>query len=429
MQLIDNLTKMSNLFEGFAGYDELFEEMRHVSQRRSGEISEGKLLFERGMQLIEKGKPRDILRYLGQARIRLSKKETMEESIRAALGCAHAYMEMGLYWAARIEALITAHVALRTRESRYEFPLEGLLAAKLIAWVELSLARIGPFLAWHRLSRLLVAHLRSLQYEVGKFEEALWQQEAVLGCFFLNLEPQDVREFRELKNGLARSNLPLARLALLYAIHEDDIPLSEVPPGLPKTKEELDNFFKMLKDQPAADQLPRNLTGETRSYWNHEIVIMNVRYRLKTRNYLGPILFSENLLGIIEAALALAEWSNLAFIVDEVTFLVDTNESGNNPPKLDMGAPPSTLGYAFIWHPDMLKWLNEVGRSEITSYFMEFLLKLLLDTTIDPFDELKKELDRWDKEDTFSRAIGTSPTSIAVRDILGDDCYDLRYWS
>jgi hypothetical protein len=150
---------------------------------------------------------------------------------------------------------------------------------------------------------------------------------------------------------------------------------------------------------------------------------------LKTRNYLGPILFSENLLGIIESALALAEWSNLAFIVDEVDFLVDVKESGNNPPKLNWGGLPSPFGYEFIWSPDMLKWFNQSGRSEITTYLMEFLLKLLLDITIDPLDDLKKEMDRWHKEDTFSRAIGTSPTSIAIIDILGDKCYDLRNWS
>jgi hypothetical protein len=37
----------------------------------------------------------------------------------------------------------------------------------------------------------------------------------------------------------------------------------------------------------------------------------------------------------------------------------------------------------------VLKWLREVERSEISAYFMEILLKVLLDTTIDPLDDLK----------------------------------------
>jgi hypothetical protein len=53
------------------------------------------------MQLLDKANPKEILRYLGQARLKLAKEETLQESLRAALGCADVYRSMGMLWASR----------------------------------------------------------------------------------------------------------------------------------------------------------------------------------------------------------------------------------------------------------------------------------------------------------------------------------------
>ena len=136
---------------------------------------------------------------------------------------------------------------------------------------------------------------------------------------------------------------------------------------------------------------------------------MDVVFRVKANNNFGTISFSENLLGIIEAALALARWENIAFVVDEVNLFVNIDELGSNPPKFDLDRPPNPGGYKLIWKPDMVSWLYKNGRKEVGGYLMQFLLKLLFDITIDPMDDLKKEFDHWNESDTFIRAIGTSP--------------------
>ncbi len=191
MQFINNLRDLGEFLGDLPGYDSLFDKMCRIARDRLGETSEGKLLYERGMQLVGKNKPQDVLRYLGKARIKLNKNETLRESVRAALGCSDAYMSMGLYWAARMEALIAAHIALRNILTTYEFPVEGVLAAKRMGWLELRLGRIAPFIAWYQICWLLLAHLRSIQYEVKTLEEDLRNQEGILGCFFLNLDSED----------------------------------------------------------------------------------------------------------------------------------------------------------------------------------------------------------------------------------------------
>ena len=428
MQFINNMEDMGGFLGDLPGYDSLFDEMRRIARGRFSETFEGELLYRRGMQLIGKGKLQDVLRYLGQARVKLAKRETLQNSIRAALGCCNAYTNMGLYWAARMEALTAAHTALRTMEAAYEFPVEGILSSIFMGWLELRLGRIAPFIAWYQISWLLLGHLHTIQYDVEKLEEDLRLQEGVLGCFFLNLDPEDVKELAGLQDSLHQLNLPMARWALLYALGEIDALMKEVPEELTASREKLDEFFAKWKAQPASEQLPRSLIGETRSYCEYETTIMGVGYRVTARNNFGSIAFSENLLGVIEAALALAKWENLAFIVDEVKVVVDVDASGDNPPFLDLGMPPDPEGYFLVWKPDMLEWLRKTDPKQIRDYLMKFLFKLLLDITIDPKDDLTQEFERWHDEGTFNRALGMSPTSILLMDLIGKDRYDLSYW-
>jgi len=428
MKFINRFSEMGSLLGHLPGYDSLFSEMRRIAGDRLGETSEGELLYRRGRQLIERGRPQDVVRYLGQAQVKLAKRETLQNSIRAALGCCQAYMSMDLYWAARMEALTAAHSALRTMEAAYEFPVEGVVASIFMGWLELRLGRIAPFIAWYQLSWLLLGHLRSTQYDVERLEEDLRLQEAVLGCFFLNMDSEGVKGLANLQRSLDRLNLPMARWALLYALDEIDVLTKEIPKQLAANRKALDEFFSKWRAQPASEQLPNDLTGKPRPYQRFETAIMNVSYRVTVRNNIGCIAFAENLLGIIEAALVLAKWENLAFIVDEVKVVVDIDASGDNPPLLDLNMPPDPEGYYLVWKPDMLEWLRKTDRKQVHDYLMKLLLKLLLDITIDPRNDLTQELERWYEEGTFSRALGMSPTSIALMDLIGKERYELSYW-
>jgi hypothetical protein len=428
MRFIDNLTEMGEFFGELLGYDSLFGEMRQIARLRVGESHEGKLLYERGVQLLDKNRPKDVLRYLGEARIKLAKEETLRESNWAALGCSDAYMTMNLHWAARMEALIVVHHALRPMHTTGHFFVEGLLASKRLGWAELALGRIAPFISWYELSWILLGQLSSKQYDIESIEKDLRLQDSILGCYFLNLPSEYVEELAQLQHSLDQLNLPMARWALLYALNEIDALVEEMPEDMAKNPEKLDEFFLMWKRQPASKQVPKEVTGETRTYCNYETSVMGIRFRLTTRNSFGPIAFSENLLGIIEAALASARWENLAFVVDAVHILVDVDESGQNPPPLALDVPPEPGGYRFIWRPDMLEWLNITERERVCNYLMQLLLKLMFDITIDPMEDLVKELDYWGKEHTFSRSLGTSPTSIALEDLLGKDRYELAHW-
>jgi hypothetical protein len=156
---------------------------------------------------------------------------------------------------------------------------------------------------------------------------------------------------------------------------------------------------------------------------------MGVTYRLKSKNSFSTIAFTEDLLSSIEAALALAHWGNLAFIVDEIEILVDFSLEGKNPPVLDLEEPFDPKGYKFIWKPDLLDWMSGNQGKQISHYVQKFFLKLLLDITIDPIEDLKQEFEAWAKEGAFDRAFSVLPTINALKNVIGVSGYDIEYWS
>jgi len=429
MKLVNRFSKLGDILGDLPGYDSFFAEMRLIAKERLSEVSEGELLFTRGMQLLNSDRLRESLKYLGQSRVKLAERETLTKLVHACFGCSIAYMSMDLYWAARMEALSAARFSTIRSGDSFELPLEFFLTSKLMGWLELSLGRIAPFIAWYNLSWFLLNYAKSQGYDVQNFEEELLIQDGVLGCFFLNLVPEVVKKFDGLQNGLERAHLFMSRLALLYCLGDMDAVVKELPKEIFENKEKIDDYFQKWKNQPAAEQMPKVLAEETAPYRKFETTIMNVKYRVTTRNQFGPMAFAENLLGVIEAALALAKWENLAFIVDEVNFVIDIDATGNNPPLLEFDKPPDPDGYYLIWKPDMIEWFKKTDHEEVGRYFMQLLFKILLDITIDPLEDLREEFDRWHQEETFSRAIGMSPTCIALFDLLGEGNYEIRNWN
>jgi hypothetical protein len=96
---------------------------------------------------------------------------------------------------------------------------------------------------------------------------------------------------------------------------------------------------------------------------------------------------------------------------------------------LNLEEPYDPKGYKFIWKPDLLDWLSGTHGKQINDYVQEFFFKLLLDITIDPIEDLKKEFDSWVKEGAFNRAFSFLPTINALKNVIGASRYDIEYWS
>lgn len=425
-RFINTLTELGEFLGELKGYDDLFNEMSRTVNKRFGEVSEGKLLYSRGLQQLRAKRYKDALLSFSKARPNLWKEETLELGIRSALGCCDAYTGIGLYWAARMEGLLAAHAAMCNPKSLAAYPAEAAEASIRMAWLELKLGRIAPILSWIQLCVGNSNHLSSLGFDTEDYQTDLLAIDGSLGCLLLQLPEQNIQSISQIDIALDELGLHQSKLALAHRLGKIDSIVQGLPEELKATGGR-ENYFAALKEA-FSETLTVTEDYTDQEFCSYRTVLLGVEYIVRPKNQFGPITYAENLLGIIEAAFALARWTHLALVVDQFTIGIDECELGTNPPLFDFLAPADDR-YKLIWGSDMITWLHSGNRKQVLDHFMEFLLQLLLCITIDPLEDLKAELNRWHREHTFSRAMGNSPTSLLVLDLLGKERYGVGHWS
>ena len=427
LQFMDAWQRLGEYFCDWPGYAELQREMQRITAQRFGDTEAGRRQVDYGWQLFEKNKPAEALAELSQARFLLAKEETFDESIDATLGCAIAYRSLRHLWAARMEAVAAAQATLNSMDKFRENPRRGLFVAMLVAWLELSLGRIAPFLAWHEFSKMLLVGASKTGLSVKRQEKELEMQDACLACLLLKVPSGGVRELADLADTFDRLGLFIARIALLYTCGEQKRLNDEMPNEMKVEGNALEEMIEGLKKQPAFDEAPSKLCREMRSVCSFETTILGVKYRIRCRNQVGPILITESVLGMLDAAFATARLENFAFIIDEVQLFIDETKDGNNPPPLDMLQSNVLDEIEQVWQTDVLQWIHD-HHKDFEDYLHSLLGTLIAAITIDPWKDLKAELIQWHKTGVFSRALIATRNSIALRDLLGTERYDLNYW-
>jgi hypothetical protein len=427
LQFMDTWQRLGEFFCDWQGYAELQHEMQRITAKRFGDTEAGRRQVAYGWQLLEKNKPAEALIELSQARFLLAKEETLDESVDAALGCSVAYRSLGHFWAARTEAIAAAHASLYSMEKLYENPTRGLFAALLMAWLELSLGRIAPFLAWQEFSRRLLFGVSKTGCDVKHQEKELEMQDACFACLLLKVAPEEVQELRDLGDAFNHLGLFIARISLLYTCGEQERLNNEMPDEMKQESNALEEMVEGLKRQPAFDEAPSKLCRETRSVCVFETTLLGTKYELRCRNKVGPIVIAESILAMFEAAFATASWENFAFIVDEVTLFIDESETGHNPPSLAALESHVLNQVDQIWRTDVLQWIHD-HHNEFKEYLHLLLATLTAALTIDPWEDLKAELKEWHNAGVFNRALIATRNSIALRDLLGTERYDINYW-
>ena len=69
-----------------------------------------------------------------------------------------------------------------------------------MCYLELTLGRVCPFLAWYEIGRSTLNYIKSTGLDFSKFERDFQEMDALLGCLILNMNKQDVVPFKELKS-------------------------------------------------------------------------------------------------------------------------------------------------------------------------------------------------------------------------------------
>jgi hypothetical protein len=338
-----------------------------------------------------------------------------------ALGVAYGTLDH--LWAARVCFLEAAQIALYSIKTMRNNPKRGYDCVIRLAWTELRLGRIAPFLAWCNFAHGLAHQVAIAGQETSGISEELERQDGCLACLFLKLSKESATELLNIEVTLEAMGLQSARLALLFAADAKQTIEKELSIG----PDEVEHMIQSWKEQPAYDQLNHGLVKQNGRFSIIEIIILGVKYRIRCENSIGPQIYAETILGMIESAFADANWKNFAFVVDTVEFLITSGSSGSNPPSID----PSLFGMEvqeLAWHGGMIEWMRNKPK-DYTTHLHDLLMSILLFTTIDAKDDITRELADWTRNGVFDRACAVGRSFVALLDLIGEDKYDIQHWA
>jgi hypothetical protein len=423
---MDVWQKSGELYCDWPGYADLQSEMQAITAKRFGETEAGNRQIEFGWQLLDKKKLPEALTQLSAARFLLSKEETIDQSISAALGCAAVYKQMGHAWAARSETLVAAQFALGSMEKFHEYPSRAYHCAVRMSWIELELGRLAPFLAWRNLTSILCNKLADRGDANNKYLEDLENQDAGLGCLFLKAPIEEVRNLEELADTLDQMGLHIARMCLLHTCGRD---VESIDEKLSKhvSVDQLSRYLNHLRTQPIFEQLPPRFSNDIKAENVHSVRLLGVDFRFRSENKLGATLVSESVIAMIDAALALAKLENFAIVYDQVSISIKESNTGHCPPSPDPFLHSALEELEQIWGANVVEWIH-THRQEFSRYLTDLLGIIIATITIDPMKDIRNEMKAWAKAGVFSRALLSADASMALLDIVGGDCYDMKSW-
>lgn len=283
-------------------YDELFETVIQLQDKRIGKAEQGRLRLERGFQKLSVGKTYDAINEFTKAQALLSQDEHKIEFVQSMVGAALGYEAAGLLWAARANLIVALDRTL------YEFAKDGRVAPQALpllrklVWVEMQLGRVPCILVWIEWLGL-ISRVLELNEEVRKtFEEEFGLMDVILGILVLRTRFTDWTNLEFLAGLLERFSLFMSRGAVLFSLGYEEMFRTEYkdPDG------DLDKFFSQWLKQPAAADLPIEAEWHLGDTVVMRTVILGCEIALVAENNVTSILMGEGILAFLESFLSTA---------------------------------------------------------------------------------------------------------------------------
>jgi len=285
-------------------YDDLFEAVVQLLEKRASEGAAGQSLLERGIQKLNGGKRYDAIRLFGRAQQRLALEEYRSEHIKAIVGCAYAYEAAGLLWAARANMVVAASQALHAFWEAGTVTLQALRCLQKLVWLELQLGRIPAVLTFMELVTAVAGALNLEGEQKEKFLSERRTQEAVLGILFLQAELPQLATLSFMPAVLKELQLPHAYLALMYALGYEEELRSDGWIPHEETAETVRAFFDTWLDQPARGDLPSKPILLVEPATTLHSVVLGCQIIAECATNALSLQVGETILGAIEAILA-----------------------------------------------------------------------------------------------------------------------------
>lgn len=297
------LTGLGDVVPDSIAFDILYEAVTDALAERQKEGTAAKLNSERGYQKLRKGLRYDAIRWFGRAVGLLIKQEYEEELFEALQGSSIAYMEAGLFWAARNYALAAA--TGECRKFRQSGRMDDIDPSILSQWFEceLHLGRVPFALSAYELGAM-VRNARSRTSEQQEFAEGhRIEQSHRLAALLVGTRFDDLSRLEGMPAVLDRLGLLQASTTLMFlmggekALRESgSVPDEETADGI----EELFNQLTNASVEAGLSK-PDYLLDQTVHLRSQ---VLGCEISIHCENTLASIGVGEAVLGTIESLLA-----------------------------------------------------------------------------------------------------------------------------
>ncbi|WP_447978222.1 hypothetical protein [Candidatus Nitrospira bockiana] len=414
--LAEIVSEMGHVLTDNEAYDELFEALLPIVERRRSEGDAGRGLLERGTQKLRSGKRYDAIRCLGRAQVKLAKYEYRRDLILAQAECGMAYEEAGLLWAARLNMLAAANHALAEFWEQGKLVLSALRCLERLVWLELQLGRIWCGLAWVQTADAVAASLTLEPKLKASFLEQRERQDVFLGALLLKCSLWDLKSLAFLPEVLERLQLPYSRMAVMYALGYEDQLRAEKLIAETEEAQAVLQFFVEWADQLSANDFYSRPELFQLPVVRLESFVLGCKITIETTNNLASIQLGETVLAALEALLATGLGDGLFPYRTGFTIKVRPSDFLTRPVEFQadsIDGEPAMI----IRHSDWRKTAGPEERGRLRDCLVEIVTATIQQTII--MDETRLERLVHD-EVAFQRALDIANVTTCVGNILGE---------
>jgi hypothetical protein len=301
------LIKMVEVSGAIAGndadYNELVEKLADFVAKRTSEVQAALILLTRAQQLGFSDKF-DMIRLLGKAAAKLTKKEYNEQLIEAQQLLTIAYRSAGLLWAARATCAFVAASIVIEGEEDSQLPVGFVPTMKLWAWIALELGLLPDLLLALQLLNGALVGLPLDEESQARVKKDIFELDLSLGCRLLNASDDELRELQSLPDLLEALGLFMSRTALLYTLGHQDRLREDGSLPAEQSDEEAARQLSMLASQPVGKQIADRLLLNAGSQQSAKATILGMTVEVTSETTEEALMVAQTVLGALEAFFA-----------------------------------------------------------------------------------------------------------------------------
>lgn len=302
-RLIKMIEAFGNVTGDNPGYARLIDDVAAFVSERTSE-TQGALVLLRRAEQLDFDDRFEMVRLLGRAAYKLTKKEYAGSFIEAMRLLSLAYRGAGLLWAARASCIVAlASIFVEADEDSY-LPASVVPTLMLAAWITIELRHLPEVLEMIRLIRGCIATLPLDESSKERAVKRLQEFDGVLGSQILNFSLLELKQADRLPDVLDHLGLHLTRTSLLYALgyesslrEDGSIPAEETP-------EKVTELFTLLASQPVSDNLHNPVIFNESGPQIYVSTVLGIRVEVHHQGSEAAILVAEAVIGSIEALFA-----------------------------------------------------------------------------------------------------------------------------